>query len=73
MHKVLEEEKLLFEKKLDAECFRRVHRSAIVNLKRVEKITPVSHSDAVIKLHDGDEIKMSRTYKNDVISAFKSL
>jgi two-component system LytT family response regulator len=46
---------------LDPERFFRVHRSALVNLDRVKSLAPWSHGDWLLELHDGTELRLSRT------------
>lgn len=53
--------------KLDPERFARVHRSAIVNLDRVQEIRSASHGDFTVVLGDGAMIPMSRSRHKDVI------
>lgn len=53
--------------KLDPERFARVHRSAIVNLDRVQEIRSASHGDFTVVLADGSMISMSRSRHKDVI------
>lgn len=59
------------EKKLDPGIFQRVHRSAIVNLNRVKELHPHSNGEYFLVLEGGQEIKVSRSYK-DVIGRFVS-
>jgi two-component system, LytTR family, response regulator len=48
------------EKQLDPERFVRVHRSAIVNVERVQEIHPLFRGDSVLVLQDGTQIRLSR-------------
>jgi two-component system LytT family response regulator len=48
------------ERRLD-ERFVRIHRSTIVNLRRVKEL---QHDDSVVVLHDGRRLTMSRRYKS---------
>jgi two-component system, LytTR family, response regulator len=54
------------EAKLDARQFLRIHRSAIVNLQKVRELRPHSHGDFLVMLHDGTELKLSRSYRQKV-------
>lgn len=45
--------------------FFRVHRSAVVNLDSVREIRPRSHGDAVVLLHEGTRIKVSRSRRDE--------
>ncbi len=46
--------------------FARVHRSAIVNLSRVAALRRLTHGEAVLVLEDGHELKVSRTYRDQL-------
>jgi two-component system, LytTR family, response regulator len=50
------------EKSLDPETFVRIHRSLIVNLRRVKEIQPASHGEYVLLLHSGVRLQSGRTY-----------
>jgi two-component system LytT family response regulator len=54
------------EAKLDARQFLRIHRSTIVNLQKVRELHPHSHGDFLVALHDGTELKLSRSYRQKV-------
>ena len=49
------------ESKLDPEKFLRIHRSSIVNLDRVREMHPRFGGEYAVLLHDGTELKLSRT------------
>ena len=51
-----------FEAKLDPETFVRVHRSAIVNVDRVERIEPYTRGEYVITLRGGTRLTSSRAH-----------
>ncbi len=57
------------EKRLDPKKFQRVHRSTIVNLDLVKELHPHSNGEYFLILETGDELKVSRSYK-DVIGRF---
>ncbi len=50
------------EKSLDPETFIRIHRSLIVNLRRVKQIQPASHGEYLLLLHGGVRLQSGRTY-----------
>jgi two-component system LytT family response regulator len=50
------------EKSLDPEMFVRIHRSLIVNLRRVKEIQPASHGEYMLLLHSGVRLQSGRTY-----------
>lgn len=54
------------EKRLDGAIFVRVHRSFIVNVASISKITPALYGDHVILTHDGAKLRLSRTYRNQL-------
>jgi two-component system, LytTR family, response regulator len=54
------------EAKLDARRFIRIHRSTIVNLSRIRELRPHSHGDFLVALHDGAELKLSRSYRQKI-------
>lgn len=51
---------------LDPEAFQRVHRSAIVNLRRVRKLRPHANGEYFLTLDGGQELKLSRTHRDKV-------
>jgi DNA-binding LytR/AlgR family response regulator len=57
------------ERRLDPARFRRVSRSALVNLDRVRELQPWFHGDAVIILHSGSRLPLSRRYRDNVVGA----
>ncbi|MBC8042436.1 MAG: response regulator transcription factor [Rhizobacter sp.] len=54
------------EAQLDPQYFQRIHRSAIVNLRAIRELQPHSSGDALIVLHDGTQLKLSRTHRKQV-------
>ncbi len=50
------------EAKLDPARFVRVHRSAIVNLDRVQRIEPWAHGEYVLTLRDGTKLRTSKAH-----------
>jgi two-component system LytT family response regulator len=54
------------EVRLDARQYLRIHRSTIVNLQRIRELHPHSHGDFLVALHDGTELKLSRSYRQKV-------
>jgi two-component system LytT family response regulator len=54
------------ESQLDPDMFQRVHRSTIVNLHRVEKISSHINGEFHLTLSCGTALKMSRSYKDKV-------
>jgi len=50
------------EEKLVGEKFQRVHRSALVNLRHVQRFIPLKNSEYYLVLPNEDKVKVSRTY-----------
>ncbi|HVU16401.1 MAG TPA: LytTR family DNA-binding domain-containing protein [Candidatus Didemnitutus sp.] len=50
------------EEKLDPQQFIRIHRSTIVNLSRVKKLSPSFAGEYAVILHDGTKLRLSRGY-----------
>ena len=51
------------ETRLDPDRFVRIHRSAIVNLDRVKELAPALNGDYDVRLLDGTQLTLSRTYR----------
>ncbi len=51
---------------LDPMVFQRVHRSTIVNLARVKSLRPHLNGECFLKLQSGQEIKLSRSFRDKV-------
>jgi two-component system, LytTR family, response regulator len=54
---------------LDHSGFVRVHRSAIANLSYVREIEPLASGDQRLTLSDGTVLRVSRTYRADLVNA----
>lgn len=63
---VLRETMKSLEAVLDPELFQRVHRSTIVNVSRVRRLRPHTNGEYFLTLEDGQEIKLSRSYRDRV-------
>jgi two-component system LytT family response regulator len=50
-------------RRLDPRRFVRIHRTAIVNVDRVREIQPWFSGDAVVILHSGRRLRLSRMYR----------
>lgn len=50
------------EARLEAKRFVRIHRSTIVNLDRVKKLSPSFDGEYAVFLHDGTKLRLSRGY-----------
>ena len=58
------------EKSLDARRFVRIHRSAIVDVGRIETIVPLDSGDYTLRLKDGGELRLSRRYRARLKAVF---
>ena len=52
------------EERLDPRLFARVHRSAIVNVTRIQSMRPATHGERDLVLRDGTQLKLSRMYRD---------
>jgi len=50
------------EKSLDPEMFQRIHRSVIVNVRRIKELQPALHGEYVITLQNGVRLQSGRMY-----------
>ncbi len=55
--------------KLSDSLFRRVHRSTIVNIERIQAIEPLTRGDYLLRLTCGGQLRVSRNY-NAVVKEF---
>lgn len=58
------------EKKLDPQKFRRIARSAIVNLDFVQELQPLFRGDYQVILKNGIELKLTHRYRKNLIQHF---
>ena len=61
------------EAKLDPETFVRVHRSAIVNIEKIKQIYPRSNGDQDLVLQNGQQLMLSRNYRDRFFTALGDL
>ena len=59
------------EARLDPKRFVRIHRSTIVNIDRLRKLSPSFGGEYVIVLHDGTKLKLSRGYHDRIAMLLK--
>jgi len=52
------------EKQLDPQRFPRIHRSTIVNARRVVELRPHTNGEGFLRLDCGQELKLSRTHRD---------
>jgi two-component system LytT family response regulator len=58
------------EARLDPSRFARVHRSHIVNLDRVRQLRSDRHGDYTVLMEGGDELTLTRTYRQRFLDRF---
>ncbi|MBL8656463.1 MAG: response regulator transcription factor [Altererythrobacter sp.] len=66
---VLRETMKDLERRLDPRKFQRVHRSTIVNLDQVRQVKPHTNGECFLVLESGQEVKVSRSYR-EVVARF---
>jgi len=54
------------EAQLDPKQFIRIHRSTIVNLRRIKELQPWSHGEYRVILQDGTQLTLSRNYRENL-------
>jgi two-component system LytT family response regulator len=59
------------EARLDPKRFIRIHRSTIVNIDRLRKLSPSFAGEYAVILHDGTKLKLSRGYHERIASLLK--
>lgn len=55
--------------RLDPSRFPRIHRSALVNVERIQSLYPLFHGDQMVVLQDGTELPLSRRYRHELETA----
>ena len=60
------------EAKLDPAKFLRIHRSTIVNIERIRELQQHFNGDYIVVLHDGVELKLSRSRREQLQRLLKS-
>ncbi len=53
-----------FEERLDPSSFQRMHRSTIVNIRRIRRLKPHTNGEYFLTLEGGHELKLSRSYRD---------
>jgi two-component system LytT family response regulator len=59
------------EARLDPKRFIRIHRSTIVNIDRLRKLSPSFAGEYAVILHDGTRLKLSRGYHERIAAILK--
>jgi two-component system LytT family response regulator len=60
---ILRETLVSLERQLDPGRFARIHRSTLVQIDRIAELHPATHGDVVLRLRDGTELTLSRTWR----------
>jgi two-component system LytT family response regulator len=59
--------------RLDPRTFCRIHRSAIANLERIREMTPTVSGDYVIRMASGIRLRLSRSFRAEVVRRLAEL
>jgi len=70
---VLRRTLLELERDLDADTFMRIHRSIIVNLKRIQKLELQDGGDYEVVLQSGDRLRLSRRFRKSLLDRLSAL
>ena len=57
--------------KLDEQMFIRIHRSTVVNIERVVRVTRLQKGGSLLHLADGNSLRVSRNYREAIRSLFQ--
>lgn len=63
---LIRETLMKFEAQLDARCFVRIHRRMIVAVDRIREMQAVANGDALLRLANGSELRVSRNYRESI-------
>jgi two-component system, LytTR family, response regulator len=63
---LLRETIVAMEHRLAPHGFARIHRSTVINIERVAELRSLSNGEYAVVLHDGSELKLSRSYRHVV-------
>jgi two-component system, LytTR family, response regulator len=69
---LIREASVKFEARLDPERFVRIHRRIIVAVDRVRDIAALTNGDATLRLDDGTELRMSRSFRENFRAKFEA-
>jgi hypothetical protein len=69
---LIRETSVAFEAKIDPAQFVRIHRRVIVAIDRIREIVPLAGGDAVVRLIDGRELRVSRGLRATVRQALEA-
>lgn len=54
-------------KRLDPQSFIRIHRSSIININFIKEIVAIGFGDLEVKMMDGTELRVSKSYKEGLV------
>jgi len=57
--------------RLDPEQFVRIHRSTITKIDQISELRLLSNRDALIRLHDGTPLRVSRSYIDNLLQSLQ--
>lgn len=60
----------MLQSQLDPKNFVRIHRSHIINIGSIRKVTPLSKGDYNLLLNDGTKLRLSRSYRESFFQQF---
>jgi len=60
-----------FEAQLDPRLFVRIHRRMMVSLAQVQQVRPLGNGDALLLLRSGQELRISRSHRQDFMRRWK--
>jgi DNA-binding LytR/AlgR family response regulator len=58
--------------RLPVEKFIRIHRSYVINIYHIDSIEKRKKGEFVVKLKSGSEVRVSETYKKNLLNKFKT-
>lgn len=61
------------ERSLPPDEFARIHRGALVRLDRIAEVRGLGRGDALVRLHDGAELRLSRRYRSNLAALLHPL
>jgi hypothetical protein len=69
---LIEKSLAALERELPAAEFARIHRSSLVRLDRVVEVRSLGRGDAIIRLAEGTELRLSRRYRTNLSAVLRS-
>jgi hypothetical protein len=69
---LLEESLTSLSKRLPPSQFARIHRQTLVQVDRIAELRGLGRGDALVRLRDGVELRLSRRYRNNLASLLRN-